>query len=46
MSVNQNNAAWNRVNPPLNRIDNPKSHKTVIGLIELLKKMDALLTST
>ena len=46
MSVNQNNAAWNRVNPPLNRIDNPKSHKTVIGLIELLKKMDTLLAST
>jgi 4-hydroxy-tetrahydrodipicolinate synthase len=46
MSVKQNNTAWNRVNPPLNRIDNPKSHKTVIGLIELLKKMDDLLGST
>jgi len=46
MSVKQNNEEWNRVNPPLNRIENPQSHKTIIGLIELLKKMDDLLAST
>ena len=45
MSVKYSNEEWNRVNPPLNKIKNPQSHKTVIGLIELLKKMDDLLVS-
>jgi 4-hydroxy-tetrahydrodipicolinate synthase len=42
MSVKDNNSEWNRVNSPLQKIENPQSHKTVIGLIELLKKMDEL----
>jgi len=46
MSVKFNTEEWNRVNPPLKKIQNPQSHKTVIGLIELLKKMDDLLAST
>ena len=46
MSVKQNNQEWNRVNPPLHRIENPQSNKTIIGLIELLNKMDQLVPST
>ena len=45
MSVKQNNKEWNQVNPPLHRINNPKSNKTIIGLIELLNQMDELLPS-
>jgi len=46
MSLKQNNDEWNRINPPLDKIDNPQSHKTIIVLIELLKRMDDLLAST
>ena len=42
MSVRYGKNEWNRVNPPLHRISNPENHKTVIGLIELIKKMDEL----
>lgn len=46
MSVKLNESEWNRVNPPLQKIDNPEHHKTIIGLIELIKKMDRLLPSS
>ena len=46
LSVKNNQENWNRVAPPLNIIDNPINHKTVISLIELIKKMDELLTKT
>jgi len=46
MSVKDNNDNWNRINPPLQKIENPLSHKTIIGLIELLKKMDELIPSS
>jgi 4-hydroxy-tetrahydrodipicolinate synthase len=46
LSVKQDNQEWNRVNPPLCRIENPQSNKTIIGLIELLRKMDELVPST
>ena len=45
MSVKQDNQEWNRVNPPLQRIENPQNHKTIIGLNQLLQKMDELVTS-
>lgn len=43
LSVKNNNENWNRVNPPLTKITKPKNHKTVIALIEIIKKMDKLL---
>ena len=46
MSVKDNNDEWNRLNPPLYKIDNPQSHKAIILLIELLKKMEKLMSST
>ena len=42
MSIKHNKVEWNRVNPPLNIINNPENHKTIIGLIELIKRMDEL----
>lgn len=42
MAIKYNKSEWNRVNPPLQKIENPENHKTVIGLIELIKKMDEL----
>jgi len=45
ISVKQDNSEWNRVNPPLQRIENPQNHKTIIGLKQLLKKMDELIPS-
>jgi len=45
MSVKQDNQEWNRVNPPLQRIENPQNHKTIIGLMQLLQKMDELVPS-
>ena len=46
MSVKENNNSWNIVNPPLYKIDNPNSHKTIIALKELLKKMEELIPSS
>ena len=43
LSIKSNNENWNRVNPPLIKISHPKDHKTVMSLIELVKKMDVLL---
>jgi len=40
LSVKSNNENWNRANPPLVKISHPKDHKTVMSLIELVKKMD------
>ena len=45
LSVTNNNENWNKVNPPLIKILHPKDHKTVMSLIELIKKMDELLSS-
>ena len=42
----QNNLEWNRVLPPLKRIDNPLSNKTIINLLELTKKMENLLANS
>ena len=46
MSIKDRNNEWNRVTPPLYKIENPESNKTIIGIIELLKKMDELLPSS
>ena len=43
MAVKYLKHEWNRVSPPLQKIDNPENHKTVIGLVELVKKIDKLL---
>ena len=42
ISVKNGKNEWNRLNPPLQKINNPENHKTVIGLMELIKKMDEL----
>lgn len=46
MSVKYNKSEWNRVNPPLQKIDNPEYHKTIICLMELIKKMDELVPTS
>ena len=46
MAIKYLNNEWNRLNPPLRKIENPENHKTVIGLIELIKKMDELIPSS
>jgi 4-hydroxy-tetrahydrodipicolinate synthase len=46
MAVKYKKIDWNRVNPPLKKIDNPENHKTVISLMELIKKMDELIPTT
>lgn len=46
MSVKYSKNEWNRVNPPLIKINNPKNHKTVISLMELIKKMEELVPAT
>jgi len=45
MSVKQDNQEWNRINPPLLRIENPQNNKTIIRLMQLLQKMDGLVPS-
>ena len=42
MSIKYRKNDWNRVNPPLCKIENPENHKTIISLMELVKKMDEL----
>ncbi len=44
LSAKNHNENWNKVNPPLIKILHPKDHKTVMNLIELIKKMDELLS--
>ena len=46
MSVKYSKNEWNRVNPPLHKINNPENHKTVIGLMHLIKKMDELVPAS
>ena len=46
MSVKLNKGEWNRVNPPLQKIENPEHHKTIISLMELIKKMDELVPAS
>lgn len=46
MAVKYNNKEWNRVIPPLHKIDHPENHKTIIGLKELIKKMDELVPAS
>ncbi len=36
---------WNLLMPPLKKIENPSNHKTVIGLKELVNKIDKLIPS-
>ena len=45
LSVKNNEEKWNRINPPLTVISNANSHKTVIDLLALIKKMEELLPS-
>ena len=45
LSIKENNSKWNRVNTPLTSIQDPTNHKTIISLIELIKKMESLLAS-
>ena len=45
LSIKNNISEWNRVKPPLTSIQNPTNHKTIISLIELIKKMESLLAS-
>ena len=46
LSLKYNIDDWNRVNPPLQNIDNPQSHKIIIALMELIKKIDILIPSS
>ena len=46
MSVKYGKKDWNRVNPTLYRIKDPENHKTIIGLIQLIKKMDELVPAS
>ncbi len=45
-SVKNKDLNWNRVLPPLTPVSNPDDDKTVIALIELVKKMEELLPNT
>ena len=44
LSVKNNEKSWNKVLPPLSTINDPKNNKTVMDLIELIKKMEELLS--
>ena len=46
LSVNNNDENWNRITPPLHTIIEPQKDKTVIALIELIKKMEQLLSNS
>ena len=45
MAVNSGLDDWNKLNPPLQKINNPSNHKTIISLKELIKRMDDLIPS-
>ena len=45
MSIRDDNPEWNRLLPPLTRLQNPSNNTTIISLIELTKKMNLLLSS-
>ena len=42
-SIVDNIPEWNNVLPPLKRLDNPKNHKLILILKELIKKIDPLI---
>jgi len=45
-SIIDNISEWNLVMPPLKKIEDPSTHKTVIGLKELTSKIDSLISSS
>ena len=45
-SIIDNVPEWNTLMPPLKKIENPGNHKTIIGLKELVSKIDDLISST
>ena len=45
-SLVDNISEWNLVMPPLKKIEDPSIHKTVIGLKELISKIDSLISSS
>ena len=45
-SVISNNPEWNKLMPPLQKIEQPSSNKIVINLIELVKKIDQLIPTS
>ena len=45
-SLVDNISEWNIVLPPLKKIEEPSTHKTVIGLKELISKIDNLISSS
>ena len=45
-SLVDNISEWNLVMPPLKKIEDPSIHKTVIGLKELIGKIDILISSS
>ena len=44
-SLIDNIEEWNLLMPPLRKIDDPSNHKTVVGLIELVNKINKLIPS-
>jgi len=44
-SLIDNMPEWNILMPPLKKIEDPKNHKTIIGLKELISKIDVLMPS-
>ena len=46
MAVRYDKQEWNRLNPPLHKIDNPHSNKVIINLLELIKKIDELIPTS
>jgi len=45
-SLKDNIQSWSLMMPPLKKIENPITHKTVIGLRELIDKIDSLIPSS
>tara|TARA_Y100000590_G_scaffold170201_1_gene194786 strand:- start:1902 stop:2831 length:930 start_codon:yes stop_codon:yes gene_type:complete len=45
-SVINNDPEWNKLMPPLQKIEHPPSNKIVINLIELVKKIDQLIPTS
>ena len=45
-SVINKDPEWNKLMPPLQKIDHPSSNKIVINLIELVKKIDQLIPTS
>ena len=45
-SVIDNLPEWNTLMPPLKKIEDPGNHKTIIGLKELISKIDSLISPT